>query len=448
MWSQLDRFHISVFHGRLSSVHCVHENIHIVNIRRAHFLPFLFHAFSDSYFLRSVIAMALPATSTHFYDRRRYRSGNVLIVIAFDKWAAALRCTSIYSVTRAEWSIIRFLVHSEKPNLKMAKLSLIFVGIVSLVSLAAAIGPLGSFGVGVGSPKCELSLTTASGSYVVHKPTGQFCSGDLIFEETFDIFDLRKWNHLNTLSGNNVSECRTTTIIRVLILKLIVSNRIGSSNGTPTIDRIHFARRDSCICGQRWPLTYSARRSWAQGIWTFMADRQQMRMPALCSLFYSKSYLVLSFSCTDASSYGCERTGSVPLILNPIRSAHVRTIDSFAFKFGKVEISAKVPAGDWLSSVISFVPKDNAYGTWPASGEIELVQSKGNREMIQNGVNIGSEQVNSVLHFGPYAALDGGQSAQFSRNSKPGNGFNNDFHRYQMEWTPGACTMRVSFNIH
>lgn len=88
----------------------------------------------------------------------------------------------------------------------MARLSLIFFEIVALVSFVTAIGPLGSFGVGVGSPKCELSLTTASGSYVVHKATGQFCSGDLIFEDTFDMFDLRKWQHENTLAGNGVSE--------------------------------------------------------------------------------------------------------------------------------------------------------------------------------------------------------------------------------------------------
>lgn len=130
------------------------------------------------------------------------------------------------------------------------------------------------------------------------------------------------------------------------------------------------------------------------------------------------------------------------MIINPIRSARVRTIDSFAFKYGKVEINAKIPAGDWLSSVIAFVPKDNVYGSWPTSGEIELVQTKGNREMIQNGVNIGSEQVSSMLHYGPYASLDGWQSAQFSRNSKSGNGFNNEFHRYQMEWTPGTYNFR------
>lgn len=60
------------------------------------------------------------------------------------------------------------------------------------------------------------------------------------------------------------------------------------------------------------------------------------------------------FSCTNPSFFGCERIGSVPSIINPIRSAKIRTIDSFAFKYGKVEISAKMPAGDWLLPCILF----------------------------------------------------------------------------------------------
>lgn len=35
--------------------------------------------------------------------------------------------------------------------------------------------------------------------------SGQYCSGDLIFEDTFDIFDTRKWQHENTLAGGGVS---------------------------------------------------------------------------------------------------------------------------------------------------------------------------------------------------------------------------------------------------
>lgn len=166
--------------------------------------------------------------------------------------------------------------------------------------------------------------------------------------------------------------------------------------------------------------------------------------------------------CTSPAFLGCERTGSTPSILNPVRSAKIRTIDSFAFKFGKVEISAKMPTGDWLhpgelvkwsirfSSVaklsirtkyysfaaIWFLPKDNAYGAWPSSGEIDLILSRGNRNYTNGeGKHIGVEQFESTIHYGPFDSMD--QNTQFLRNSKPGNGFNNDFHRYQMEWTPG-----------
>lgn len=83
------------------------------------------------------------------------------------------------------------------------------------------------------------------------------------------------------------------------------------------------------------------------------------------------------------------------------------------------------------------MPKDNAYGAWPASGEIDLILSRGNRNYTNLDKHIGVEQFASSLHFGPYASLDLYQTALFMRNSKPGNGFNNDFHRYQMEWTPG-----------
>lgn len=48
------------------------------------------------------------------------------------------------------------------------------------------------------------SITTVSGSAA---PTGQICSGDLIFQDEFDSLDLGKWQIENTLSGGNVSIC-------------------------------------------------------------------------------------------------------------------------------------------------------------------------------------------------------------------------------------------------
>lgn len=48
---------------------------------------------------------------------------------------------------------------------------------------------------------------------------------------------------------------------------------------------------------------------------------------------------------------GCERTaGAVSggVYINPIQSARLRTINSMSTRYGKVEVRAKLPKGDWL----------------------------------------------------------------------------------------------------
>lgn len=153
--------------------------------------------------------------------------------------------------------------------------------------------------------------------------------------------------------------------------------------------------------------------------------------PTLTSDVYGETFLW-------RNTFGNERVGSMPMIIKPVRSAKIRTMESFAFKYGKVEINAKMPSGDWLLPAIWFLPRDNAYGAWPASGSIDMAISRGNRNYSNSeGKHMGIEQFTSALHFGPFDGLDEYQTSQFMRNSKSGMGFNNDFHRYQMEWTPG-----------
>ena len=41
-------------------------------------------------------------------------------------------------------------------------------------------------------------------------------------------------------------------------------------------------------------------------------------------------------------------------IINPIQSARIRTINSFSFTYGTVEIRAKMPRGDWIWPGTSF----------------------------------------------------------------------------------------------
>lgn len=108
-----------------------------------------------------------------------------------------------------------------------------------------------------------------------------------------------------------------------------------------------------------------------------------------------------------------------------------------------MEVRAKMPTGDWLWPAIWFLPKNNAYGTWPASGEINLIESRGNRNLVKDGINVGVEQMGSTLHFGPYPSLNGWPTSHYSISSPPGEGWNNDFHKYQMSWSPKGITFSI-----
>lgn len=65
-------------------------------------------------------------------------------------------------------------------------------------------------------------------------------------------------------------------------------------------------------------------------------------------------------------------------IVNPVRSARLTTKGKKTLKYGRVEVTAKLPAGDWLWPAIWMMPESEVYGPWPQSGEIDICESKGN----------------------------------------------------------------------
>lgn len=54
----------------------------------------------------------------------------------------------------------------------------------------------------------------------------------------------------------------------------------------------------------------------------------------------------------DPGFFGCQRSSNGVNIINPIRSASIRTINTHSIKFGKVEVRARLPIGDWLWPVL------------------------------------------------------------------------------------------------
>ncbi|XP_064612240.1 beta-1,3-glucan-binding protein-like isoform X1 [Liolophura sinensis] len=150
--------------------------------------------------------------------------------------------------------------------------------------------------------------------------------------------------------------------------------------------------------------------------------------------FLSSGTLDLWGGCTNNQWYGCERRGTAQNYINPIQSARLRTKDSFSFRYGRLEVEAKMPTGDWIWPAIWMLPTDNAYGDWPASGEIDLVESRGNVQLrAPGGHSIGVDTMASTLHFGPFWPNDPYTKAHVEKTLQSGT-FGSSFHKYAVEW--------------
>ena len=135
--------------------------------------------------------------------------------------------------------------------------------------------------------------------------------------------------------------------------------------------------------------------------------------------------------CTGNAFYGCSRIsgpGGGGNYLNPIQSARIRTAESFSFTYGKVEVRAKLPKGDWLWPAIWLLPRHNQYGGWPASGEIDIMESRGNPTSYAPG---GSNVYGSTLHWGPIYNENAWAKTHAIWN---GSDLTEDFHVYGFIW--------------
>ena len=61
----------------------------------------------------------------------------------------------------------------------------------------------------------------------------------------------------------------------------------------------------------------------------------------------------------------------------PYSSGRIRTKHRGDWQYGKIEVRAKLPAGQGLWPAIWMLPTDEKYGTWAASGEIDIMEHVG-----------------------------------------------------------------------
>ena len=76
------------------------------------------------------------------------------------------------------------------------------------------------------------------------------------------------------------------------------------------------------------------------------------------------------------------------------------------------------------------LPKHNPYGNWPASGEIDIVESRGNSASCSGG----SGEFGSTLHFGPGWPYDAWDKAH-ADYKLPSGSLGDAFHKYELIWS-------------
>ncbi|KAJ5639917.1 uncharacterized protein N7484_007779 [Penicillium longicatenatum] len=118
-------------------------------------------------------------------------------------------------------------------------------------------------------------------------------------------------------------------------------------------------------------------------------------------------------------------------IINPVRSARLTTSGKKTIKYGRVEVVAKLPKGDWLWPAIWMMPQNDIYGAWPASGEIDIAESRGNDAETYN---LGDNIVSSSMHWGTtydndaYTLSSGEWGAKRDKYSE-------GYHTFGLEWS-------------
>ena len=105
-------------------------------------------------------------------------------------------------------------------------------------------------------------------------------------------------------------------------------------------------------------------------------------------------------------------------------SGRIRSKRRGDWTYGRFETRAKFPAGQGLWPAFWMLASDDKYGTWAASGEIDIVEFKGQER----------NKLWGTLHYGGAWPRNKhtGETKEFA-----GIDFTSDFHNYGVEWERG-----------
>jgi beta-glucanase (GH16 family) len=112
-------------------------------------------------------------------------------------------------------------------------------------------------------------------------------------------------------------------------------------------------------------------------------------------------------------------------------SARILTQNKFSFKYGKVEVKAKLPAGVGTWPAVWMLGSNITTVSWPACGEIDIMEHKGS-------------QLNKIYGTVHHPARFGGNADGGTRDITNAT---TEFHIYTMEWNATSIKFLVDGNV-
>ena len=105
-------------------------------------------------------------------------------------------------------------------------------------------------------------------------------------------------------------------------------------------------------------------------------------------------------------------------------SGRIRTKNRGDWKYGRIEVRAKLPSGAGIWPAIWMLPTTDQYGGWAASGEIDIMEMKGSEpDTILGTLHYGSPWPDNKYSGDPFKL--------------PTGTFADKFHTFAIDWSPG-----------
>jgi beta-glucanase (GH16 family) len=116
-------------------------------------------------------------------------------------------------------------------------------------------------------------------------------------------------------------------------------------------------------------------------------------------------------------------------------SARLNGRGLFSTQYGRIEFRARVPAGKGYWPALWLMPENSRYGGWPACGEIDVMENRGNYPAVVQG----------TIHF----ADTNGEHLQATKLfTFPQNQGATDFHTYVLDWTTNSISWSVNGQLY